>query len=113
MLPWADDAEDIELEEELYPDGIDGLIAGAFAEVVENCGADCTSANPDLATWRFRLWRFSREPRAIPKPAEPALTTMRGDRKAGTMPALPTTTVLVVPVEGATRGWKLTGNVPA
>ena len=51
MLLWAGGEEDIELEEELYPDGIDELIAGALAEVLENCGAGCTAANPDLATW--------------------------------------------------------------
>jgi hypothetical protein len=41
------DGEDIVLRDALLPEAI----AKPLADVVENCGAGRTSANPDLATW--------------------------------------------------------------
>lgn len=100
-------------------DGDDMVLRGALepeeglAELVENCGAGRTSANPVLATWWFRWLRFAIEPRGIPKPAEPAFRTRCDGVNVETVPPFPTETVLTVPVAGATGGRKLTGNVPA
>ena len=94
----------------LRPDD-DEVAIGALDEVVENCGAGRTSANPVFATWWFRWLRLLTEPRGIPSPADPAFTTCR-EAKVETGPAFPTTTVFTVPAAGATRGWKLVGNAP-
>lgn len=78
--------------------------AEGLGELVENCGAGRTSANPVLATWWFRWFRFPSEPRGIPMPAEPAFSTRCDGGKAETDPPLPTATVFTVPAAGATRG---------
>jgi hypothetical protein len=84
-----------------------------LGELVENCGAGRTSANPVLATWWLRWLRFPSEPRGIPMPAEPDFNTKCDGGKAEIVPPFPTGTVFTVPVTGGARGWKPWGNVPA
>ena len=74
-------------------------------ELPANCGAACTATNPALETWWLRWERLLIEPRAIPIPADPDLTTNCDGGKLETGPPLPTTTVFTVPSAGATSGW--------
>lgn len=51
MLCGAAAGDDIELRDGPLLEVIAEVIAELLADVVENCGAGRTSANPDLATW--------------------------------------------------------------
>src|SRR5579863_3114319 len=90
-----------------------GPLKPLLPPVGPNWGVACNSTEPDFATWWLRLFKLSTEPRAMPIPADPFLTTIRNPAlDADTRPPLPTTTVLTIPV-GATGGRKLEGRVPA
>jgi len=78
-----------------------------LAELAANCGAECTSANPDFATWWFKWLRFPNDPRGTPIPADPECRTNRDGPRVEPEPPFPTMTVFTVPV-GGTRGWTVT-----
>lgn len=93
------------------PELCGALKPDARPELAENCGAGRTAANPFLATSWFTWLRLLTEPRGIPMPADPALTTTRDGAKGDAGPPLPTNTVFTVPEVGATSGWTWTNVV--